>query len=201
MDVLETLLGGGPRLRLIRLFVFNPRQTFTLTELLKRLSDRRRVIMKELSGLEKVSLVKTKRLVEVVTKRRSSRRRKTTAWQLNEDFPFFSPLRAMFSRDLLRQRSTVADRFKRCGRIKFLAVAGVFLEEPASRADLVLAGDQLKRGKIEAVVKKLEAEIGRELNYATFETSDFIYRLGASDKFIRDILDYPHHRLIDRLVF
>ena len=41
-------------------------------------------------------------------------------------------------------------------------------------------------------VRRLEAEIGAELTYATFETKEFIYRLNMYDKLVRDILDFPH---------
>ena len=45
----------------------------------------------------------------------------------------------------------------------------------------------------------VEAEIGKELTFASFETADFHYRLGMYDKLIRDILDYPHQKLLDKL--
>jgi hypothetical protein len=45
----------------------------------------------------------------------------------------------------------------------------------------------------------MEAEIGKELVFASFETADFHYRLGMYDKLIRDILDYPHQKLLDKL--
>ena len=93
----------------------------------------------------------------------------------------------------------ITDRFSAAGKIRLLLVAGIFIQDNDSRADLVLVGDRLKRGAIERAVKSMEAEIGRELNYAVFETSDFLYRMEAYDKFIRDLLDYPHEKIINKL--
>jgi len=62
-------------------------------------------------------------------------------------------------------------------------------------------GDKLKRGAVDRVIKTMEAEVGRELVYAVFDTADFLYRLNAYDKFIRDVLDYPHEKIIDKLNF
>jgi hypothetical protein len=45
----------------------------------------------------------------------------------------------------------------------------------------------------------MEAERGKELVYAYLETQDFQYRLGMYDKLIRDILDYPHQVLLDKI--
>ena len=45
----------------------------------------------------------------------------------------------------------------------------------------------------------MEAEIGRELSYGVFETDDFRYRVSVCDKFIRDILDYSHKKILNKL--
>jgi hypothetical protein len=50
----------------------------------------------------------------------------------------------------------------------------------------------MQKSKVEEGVRKLEAEIGAEIVYATFTTKDFNYRLNMYDKLVRDILDFPH---------
>jgi hypothetical protein len=49
------------------------------------------------------------------------------------------------------------------------------------------------------VIKRLEGEFGREIRYALFSTSDFRYRLGVYDRLIRDVFDYPHRLLLDKI--
>ena len=44
----------------------------------------------------------------------------------------------------------------------------------------------------------IESEIGKEIAYTIFDTTDFEYRLGIHDRLVRDILDYPHMTLIDK---
>jgi hypothetical protein len=78
-------------------------------------------------------------------------------------------------------------------------VSGVFIQNTDSRVDLLIVGDNLKRTAIDRIVKNMEAEIGKELIFASFETSDFHYRLGMYDKLVRDILDYPHQKLLDKI--
>ena len=53
--------------------------------------------------------------------------------------------------------------------------------------------------KIETVIRVIESEIGKEIAYSAFETTDFEYRIGIHDRLVRDILDYPHITLIDRM--
>jgi hypothetical protein len=41
--------------------------------------------------------------------------------------------------------------------------------------------------------------MGKEIRYSAFETGEFQYRLGMYDKLIRDVLDYPHETVLDKL--
>jgi hypothetical protein len=50
----------------------------------------------------------------------------------------------------------------------------------------------MNKSKIEEGMRRIEAEMGIELVYATFTTKDFIYRLNMYDKLVRDVLDFPH---------
>ena len=84
-------------------------------------------------------------------------------------------------------------------KIKLFIVAGVFTQNWDSRVDLLLVGDDLNLAKIESVIKTIESEIGKEISYSAFETQDFEYRFGIHDRLVRDILDYPHVTLLDRL--
>ena len=65
--------------------------------------------------------------------------------------------------------------------------------------DLLLVGDSMKETKLDKVLKSIEAEIGKEIVYAVFKTDDFMYRLGMYDRFIRDILEYPHEKAVNKL--
>ena len=90
-------------------------------------------------------------------------------------------------------------RFKGVGKIKFLAISGIFIDEPEARVDVLIVGDDLKKRSIENVLRTIEAEIGHELSYGALETSEFLYRVSVYDKFVRDILDVRHDTVIDRI--
>ena len=83
-------------------------------------------------------------------------------------------------------------------KIKFLAISVIFIDEPEARVDVLIVGDDLKRS-IENVLRTIESEIGHDSPTVPFETSEFLYRVSVYDKFVRDILDFRHDRVIDRL--
>jgi hypothetical protein len=103
--------------------------------------------------------------------------------------------------ELVKSKESIVSNFKGCGRIKLLIVAGVFIQNETSRIDIAIIGDQLKRSAVEAAVRALETEVGKELNYAIMPTEEFLFRVSTTDRFIRDILDFPHERLIQKVVF
>jgi hypothetical protein len=118
---------------------------------------------------------------------------------LDERFPYLDPLKNLLTVASLHADETLAKRFTNAGRIKLFIAAGVFIQNWDSRVDLLVVGEELNLDKIESVIKAIESEIGKEIAYSAFEVTDFEYRLGIHDRLVRDILDYPHITLLDRL--
>jgi hypothetical protein len=85
------------------------------------------------------------------------------------------------------------------GAIKLIILTGVFVDDLEGGLDMLIAGDRIKEGSLRERVRALEAELGRELRYALLSTHDFLYRLNMNDKLIRDVMDYPHRIVYDKL--
>jgi hypothetical protein len=49
------------------------------------------------------------------------------------------------------------------------------------------------------VIKEIESGLGKEIKYAVLDTADFTYRLSSRDKLIRDVFDYPHNLILDKV--
>jgi hypothetical protein len=96
-------------------------------------------------------------------------------------------------------KTEVVGRIKKAGQIKLIVLSGVFVRENEGRVDILVVGDNIKKASLDGALKILESEVGKELSYAVMDTNEFNYRLGMYDKFIRDILDYPHEKLIDKI--
>jgi len=88
---------------------------------------------------------------------------------------------------------------KRAGTLRVVALSGLFTGVLETQIDLLVVGDNLDVRTLAKAVHNLEAELGREIRYAAFETADFRYRLGVYDRLLRDVFDYPHRLLVDRI--
>ena len=93
----------------------------------------------------------------------------------------------------------IAARFNSAGKITLFVVSGIFLQDPDRSTDLMIVGDRLDKKAIENEMRKIESEIGKELRYAVFDTPEFMYRLKMYDKLLRDIFDYPHQKVINKI--
>ena len=94
--------------------------------------------------------------------------------------------------------SDIKKRFRGVGTIKLLVLSGFFVDIKNSSVEILLVGDKLKERSVENVIHSLEAEYGHVLRYAIFSTEEYEYRLKVRDKFVRDILDFPHKKVIEK---
>ncbi|HYC83404.1 MAG TPA: hypothetical protein VEB60_02580 [Candidatus Paceibacterota bacterium] len=195
MEILSKLLGGPARVKILRMFVFNPDEVFDAKDLNARTKVTPPNVRRELNMLKAIKLVRPKVELRTVGKNK----KKINGWQLNPNFSLTEPLRELLAAEMFPDYQLIAKRFAGMGKIQGLAIAGVFLRDERGYVDLVVIGENLNRGSIEQTIRSMEAEIGKELTYAILTTDDFLYRLHSSDKFTRDLFDHPHKFLVDKI--
>lgn len=203
MEILGKLFGSPEKVKLMRLFLFNPDQAFDLEDAVLKTKSGAREVRREISGLEKVKLIRKRIFFKDVKKESGKKseivKKKTSGWILDRDFHYLAELQGLLINAQLIKHGEILKRLSSVGKLKALIVSGVFIQDLDSRVDLLIVGDNLKKFALETAVKTIESEIGREINYTAFETPDFLYRLGVCDKLIRDILDYRHEKVLDRI--
>lgn len=205
MDILGKLFGSAARVRVMRLFLMNGEEIFETADVSQRARTTKEIARKEIKLLRDIGLIKEREAIKLTPKTTGSKagtsdlkKKKYTGYGLNPVFPFLGSLRALVT-EIAMGKEDIAERFKGCGHFKLIIVAGIFIDEPTSRVDVLIVGDKLKRAAIERELKKLEAEVGKELSYALMESAEFEYRFGIYDKFVRDIVDYQHLVVLNKL--
>ncbi|HEY4511940.1 MAG TPA: hypothetical protein VJH55_03815 [Candidatus Paceibacterota bacterium] len=203
MENLGKLFGGIAKVKLMRLFLFNPDASYDLLDIITRTKTKPRETKEEVINLQKLGLLKKKGFYKDFMKKKGKKetvvKKKTSGWSLDGSFPYMVALKNLLINVTLPAHEDIARRIGHTGRIKLVLFSGVFIQDWDSRVDLLVVGDGIKHGKLENVIHTLEAEIGRELRYTVFDTPDFHYRLSIYDKLVRDILDYPHIKVVDKL--
>ena len=187
-NILDKLFGSSLRLKIIRLFMLHPEEFFNNKEVAKRVRSSAAAARREITLLKNIDFIVFEK-----------QKKKTRGAKLNPFFPFLNGLKGLVLDSFSVSREEIIRKIKKLGRIKLIIISGIFLQNKGSRLDLLVVGDGVKKGVMEKVLKWLEAEIGKELNYAFLGEKEFLYRLEMYDKFIRDILDYPHEKLLNNL--
>ncbi|MBI2086996.1 MAG: hypothetical protein HYT69_02390 [Candidatus Zambryskibacteria bacterium] len=177
------IFGGEGKVKIMRLFIFNPNLAFTSSEVAQRAKTRPPVARRELADLIRAGLV----------------RKRGKTFTLNKNYRYLPAIGNFLIDAAPLSEKEIVKRLSASGNIKLVLISGVFLHDPDSRVDLLVVGDNIRQGKLLSIMSSIEAELGSELRYAVFETSDFNYRLGIYDKLIRDILESRHEKILNKL--
>jgi len=207
VNTLEKLFGSAARVKLLRLFLLSPDKVFASAETTKVLKISKTAAKKEIRFLLSIGFVKkaVRRDILIVKNRKKTKKIKVAGFMLSQTFPFILALRSLLVTASPISREKMLQFFKSKGKIKLVALGGIFSDDltggfPSddSRLDLVVVG-ALKRAKVENFIKNLESEIGKELNWTLLSPPEFDHRMGMHDKLLRDLFDYPHEFLINKL--
>lgn len=202
--ILEKLFESVSKVRVLRLFMQNPELFFTFPEITERTNTNSQTVKKELLklikiGLIKIKIVNIKPVQSTKVKKKRIRAQKTKVYYVNQKFELLDELHDLITRSSITSRSKLVQRLKKLGRVKLAIIAGVFLNKDDTRADLLLVGDNLRKRGLENFLYQTESELGKHLQYTVMDTKEFKYRLDMYDRFLRDVLEYPHEKLINKL--
>lgn len=203
MDILAKLFDSATRVKMLRLFLFNKDIAFDAHDIAKRIKGTVSVVRRELGIMEKIHLIKRHSFFKEIRRGRAGKKvlvkKRFQGWILNEGFVYIVPLQKFFIQTATLHDKDILGRLRKVGKLTLVIVAGVFIQDWENRIDMLIVGDGINIRKLETAVKDIEAEMGMELRYAVFSTIDFKYRLEMRDRLVRDVLDYPHQMLVDRI--
>lgn len=214
-DFLALFIGSKDRAQLLRAFLFNQTEIFTLAQASKRAGISAKAAEREIKELAKLGLVKKGRSVLVRTvpkavkgktkgkKKKGSAGKKElqsvqVAWGLNHEHKQIRSLANFVHEISPVHYDNIVGALKKTGKIAAVILSGSFMGDPSRPADIIVAADSFNERRLEMAIRVLEPAFGREIRYAAFTTPEFRYRLTIQDRLIRDTLDYPHLVLLDK---
>jgi len=206
MEILGKLFGSNHIIKILRLFLFNPTGNFEQSDIVERTRVPEEIVRVEKAMLERIGLIKKRSFYKEIVKRKGKKeiiaKKRVQGWGLDPNFVYLPALERFFVETATIDTPSFLKKLRRGGSPKVVIVSGFFMgdtDEGNDRLDLLVVGDALKEKKMLPAIKDIEAEMGKEVRYAIFSTKDFQYRLDIRDRLVRDVLDYPHKVIIDRL--
>ncbi len=187
MDALARLFCSPARLKLLRLFVFNDTKSFTLQEASFRTKSTTTATRKELTVLVSIGILR----------RRGTGR--SVRFSVNHKFVHLDSLTRFLRETTVVGPQDVLTVLHKAGTLRLVVLTGIFSGALEPKIDLLVVGDKMEERLIASAVHTIEANFGREIRYATFTTEDFRYRSGVYDRLLRDIFDYSHRTILDKI--
>lgn len=206
IQILEQLFDSPIRVKLLKLFLRNLDKYFSIKEAAAWIRFNFRLTKKEIESLHSIGFLRMKKIknrtsqAQVKGKRgRRSELKLGFYYAANSHFEFFKELATLVLKSSPASKERLLNNIQKLGRIKLALIAGVFLNSANSRVDILLIGDKINKKKLEILLNNLESEVGKEISYATLTPKEFYYRHNMFDRFLVDVLEKPHEKLINKL--
>lgn len=193
--MLEKLFGSHTRVKLLKLFLLHHKQRYYIREIARNLNLQLNSVHRELANLEELGIINSGAAEAIdpnieVDKdaKKDDKKADKKFYQANKDFVFFNEIKALIIKSQIMYEKDFADKLKKLGKIKLLVLTGFFVGNTESNVDLLMVGD-FNKVKLVKLVKDLEAELVREVNYSTMTEEEFSYRREIADVFLYNVLD------------
>lgn len=157
----------------------------------------RRTARTEITALEKAGVI-TRRTI-FVNQAGKNKKLKVLGYGLNKKFPELQALQTFLFETAPIDGKNLLSYLRKAGPVDFLVVAGVFVREFEQELDVLIAMKKVSQTKIETAIRALESEIGIEIRYAVMTSEALLYRVGMNDRLCRDVFDYKHQILVDKI--
>lgn len=226
MESLQKLFGGAAPIRVMRLFLLNPDRPFALADVAKKAQMNIHAARRETARLLQAKVIAQKKFIKEIPPKKGkngsisfnkardtsltakgkkgkksmrSVRKRVSGFVLDQTFSHLYALRLLLLGADSVDRKNLLAHLRSVGKLKLVVLAGILLRDEEGRVDLLVVGDSMNNRRMESALRVIESQVGKELRYAMMDTREFNYRLGMYDKFIRDIFDYPHEKLVNKL--
>jgi hypothetical protein len=195
--MIDALFGSKTRVKLLYLFLNNPGQKFYVREITRKIGEQINSVRRELSNMIGVGIIT------------SDSADNKLYYQVNQRYEHYLSLRAIFGNDSeeiivspakLSEESYFGNYKKILNDIPGIRIAifaGVLVKGSTAPVDMMLGGD-ISTQKVKALIKDIETDEGREINYSLLPYDEFYYRLSVRDKFITEILKAKHNVIVDK---
>lgn len=195
-NVLSKLFGSNSRVKILKLFLLNPKQKFYVREVARNLDLQLNSVHRELANLLEIGLIVSREDDTVAEKGAKVAKQDKKYYQVNESFVFYNELKALLVKSQILYEKDFTDKLKKIGNIKLMLLTGFFVNDPEATVDLFVVGD-FSKDRLAKLLKDLEADLVKEVNYSVMNEEEFNYRREIADVFLYNILDGEKVVIID----
>jgi len=201
--MLEKLFGSKARVKILKLFLIHPSEKYYIRQLSRDLKLQLNSVRRELENLENFGILISD--AKIVDSEEADKDKKEAAtgqekkyYRANPNFVLFDEIKALIVKAQILYEKDFVKKLQSIGKIKLLVLTGIFVNNPSTIIDILLVG-KIHRVKLAKLIKELETELGKEINFTVFNPQEFKYRRDITDIFLYGILESRKLIVIDEV--
>lgn len=198
--MLEKLFGSNARVKILKLFLLNPSDKFYIRQLSRDLKLQLNSVRRELDNLEKFGIltsdIKNEKDGNSDKKEESGQEKKY--FRANPCFILFDEIKALIVKAQILYEKDFVKKLNSIGKINLLVLTGIFVNNPDALIDILIVG-KINKIKLVKLIRGLEVDLGKEINFTVFDSHEFKYRRDVTDIFLYGILDGRKLVVIDEI--
>lgn len=211
--MLGKLFGSTSRVKILKLFISQPEKRFYIRQIARDLKLQLNSVRRELENLGMFGLLTSsvgfaENLKKLTAKTNGELMSEASVpenkikverkyYQINPDFVLYQEIKDLVVKAQILYERDFVEKLSRIGQPKLLIFTGYFVNSPRT-IDMLIVG-RFNKTKLLRVIKELENELGREINYTLMGLREFKYRRDITDIFLYDILENKKIVVINEL--
>lgn len=207
--MLEKLFGSRARVKLLKLFLLNPKEKYYIRQLARKLDVQLNSVRRELENLEKFGLLVSNmssqapkdetRLAEAAPAAgKDNNKQEKKYFQANPNFVLYEEIKALIVKAQILYEKDFISKLQGAGKIKLLILTGLFVNNFDAATDLLIVG-KIDKEKFLKLISELERDLGKEINFTLMDEKEFKYRKDITDVFLYEILEGRRMMIVDEL--
>ena len=189
--MLSAFFASEARIKILNFFLLGLEQKYSPNQVSKETGLNPALVRRELINIEKTGLLKKDKLEKGKSEK--------NFYFIEKSFILYPELKALFIKtQILSSQKFLSDLQKIC-QPKFLALSGAFVNNSESPTDILIVA-RVRRLEFLKLIKELEHDLGKEINFTLMDESEFTYRRDIMDVFLYNILEGEKIVLIDQLL-
>jgi hypothetical protein len=220
--MLGKLFGSKSRVKILKLFLLNPNEKYYIRQISRDLKLQLNSVRRELENLEKFGILTSNpeitlkeedeeesdfaQYITSANKSVGKKKQKVDAiskvdkkyFKVNTNFVLYEEIKALIIKAQILYEKDFVNKIHKTGRPKLLIFCGFFVNKEDSQVDILLVG-RFSKPKLLKLIKELETDLGREVNFTIMDYQEFKYRRDITDVFIYDILENKNLTVIDEI--
>jgi hypothetical protein len=181
-EILESKYGS----ELLAFILLAPPRSYSAKELAKRLHISERVLAGVLHEFIEDSMIK------------QFTRDRAKLYIVNQKHKLLPQIQASLVRNQKPYEDELFKAILKIGEVKSAFLSGAFTGQPQLPVDMLIVG-KVSMNKLETFLKQCKLMLGIDINYSIMTPEEYKLRVDTFDRFIKDIFDYPHLVVVDKL--